>query len=328
MIRSRHGAPSRHIFATAVLVLAACTDLPTVAPAIDAPTTVAPAVVTADGAPVAQAFVDLVYATKSSSERLDLYVPTTGTGPFPVVVWIHPGGWQSGDKALPSTAPQLKLVQNGFALASVNYRLSHQAVFPAQIADVKAAVRWLRARATQYRLDPSRIGAWGSSAGGHLAALLGTASNVSSLTDLSLGNPGKSERVKAVVDWWGPTYFLTLDQQLKTNGCPPYAGTGFNAASSPASKLIGGPIQQNPGRVKAASPLSYVTSDDPPFYIAHGTQDCTIPWQQSKALRDSLAKYIGGGNVSLQYFIAKHGGTVWNADTTVQRVVNFFKAKL
>jgi predicted esterase len=92
--------------------------------------------------------------------------------------------------------------------------------------------------------------------------------------------------------------------------------------------LIGGPIQQNKGKVKTANPVTYLTSDDPPFYIAHGTQDCTIPRQQSKMLRDSLAKYIGGGNVSLQYFVAGHGGPVWNADSTVQRVVNFFKAKL
>ena len=121
-----------------------------------------------------QALRDIEYArVGNKSLKLDLYLPE-GQGPFPLIIWVHGGGWTSGDKSLSANSSQIRQTTRGYAVASVNYRLSQEAKFPAQIEDCKAAVRWLRANATQYNVDPSRVAAWGSSAGGHLVALMGT----------------------------------------------------------------------------------------------------------------------------------------------------------
>ena len=142
-------------------------------------------------------FPDLAYATLGGRPlQLDLYIPATGSGPYPLVIWIHGGGWSGGDKALGPGASALKLLPRGIAVASINYRLTSQAgqwgsfpvIFPAQINDVKGAVRWLRANAGTYNLDASRFGSWGSSAGGHLSALIGTSGGVAALEGNVGGN--------------------------------------------------------------------------------------------------------------------------------------------
>jgi acetyl esterase/lipase len=147
---------------------------------------------------------DVAYASASPRQRLDLYVPSSGAAPYPLVVWIHGGGWERGDQTLAPDAPVRTLLTDGFAVASVDYRLSQDAPFPAQIDDVKAAVRFLRANAVTWSLDPKRFGAWGDSAGGHLAALLGTTGGVATFDAAALGNVDESSRVQAVVDWYGP----------------------------------------------------------------------------------------------------------------------------
>src|SRR3954465_965676 len=135
-------------------------------------------------------------------QRLDLYVPEKADGPLPVIVWVHGGAWLGGSKE--GGGPALPFVRRGYAVASVNYRLSQHARFPAQIEDCKAAIRWLRANAKTYKLDPDRFGAWGASAGVHLVALLGTSGDVKDLGGDG-GTTGQSSRVQAVVDWFGPT---------------------------------------------------------------------------------------------------------------------------
>ena len=138
-------------------------------------------------------------------QMLDLEVPE-GPGPFPLLIHVHGGGWRSGKKGQGGGIAMVRprMLAQGYAFASINYRLSGAAKFPAQIQDCKAAVRWLRANAGQYRLDADRFAAWGTSAGGHLVALLGTAGDVAEFDDASLGNAGVSSRVQAVIDWYGP----------------------------------------------------------------------------------------------------------------------------
>jgi acetyl esterase/lipase len=161
---------------------------------------------------------------------------------------------------------------------SVEYRLTGEAQFPAQIEDCKAAIRWLHANAEEYGIDPERIGVWGHSAGGHLAALLGTSGGVEEFE--GGGDPEQPSHVQAVVDCFGPTDLLRMDD---------FPGNiTHNAPDSPESLLVGGPIQEHPDRVAAANPITYVDAEDPPFLILHGERDRLVPVNQSELLNEAL----------------------------------------
>jgi len=241
-----------------------------------------------------------------------LFLPD-GQGPFPLIVFIHGGGWQDGDKILNAKHLASLQVSRGFALASINYRLSGEALFPAQIEDCKSAVRWLRAHADAYGINPDKIVAWGSSAGGHLAALVGTSAEVAELEDLSAGNSSHSSRVQAVIDWYGPTDFLQM-------------GGSHDGPGSPESKLVGCAIQTCPDKVKAANPITYVSKDDPPFLIQHGDADPVVPYSQSQLLHDAL---IGAGLESTFELVAgaAHGGPEFKSEA-VRLSVEAFLDKL
>ena len=268
--------------------------------------------------PGVRAVRDLVYArVGENSLLLDLYVPERGDEKLPLIVWVHGGAWRAGNK---QRCPALPFTSEGFVAASVSYRLSQQARFPAQIEDCKAAIRWLRAHAAKYRIDPDRIGVWGSSAGGHLVALLGTAGDVAELEGKS-GNLDQSSRVQAVCDFFGPTDFLRMDADSLPGG-----RIIHNAADSPESQLVGGPIQAHPDRVARANPITYVTADDPPFLIVHGDQDPLVPWQQSQYLFDSMKK-AGLTQVTFHKVQGAGHGFQGRQDVT-DMVVAFFKDTL
>jgi len=161
---------------------------------------------------------------------------------------------------------------------------------------VKASIRWLRANAARYRLDPTRFAAWGDSAGGNLAALAGTSAGVPALTGAQLGNAGQSDAVQAVVDWFGPISFLKVDSDFKESGAGP---TGHSGAYSFESKYLGAPLATVPAKVRAADPITYISAGDPPFLIQHGDADATVPVQQSQRLAAALRKVIGPQNVRL-----------------------------
>lgn len=228
----------------------------------------------------AQSLFDLEYANvDGKSLKLDLLLPD-GPGPFPLIVSIHGGSWNSGTRDQGIAFLQ---VSRGYAVANIDYRLVPGAIYPAQIEDVKAAVRWLRANASRFNLNPWRFAAMGYSAGGHLAALLGTSGGIEALEGAGHGNAGFSSRVQAVVDYFGPTDLLKLAEQAPA--CLP--GDPNDPAQAP-SMLIGCPIQECPEKTTAANPIHYVTPDDPPFLILHGLADCLVPWQQSQILHDAL----------------------------------------
>jgi acetyl esterase/lipase len=210
---------------------------------------------------------------------LDLFTPD-GPGPYPVIVSVHGGSWTIGHR---SEGLAFLQVNRGYAVANIDYRLAPGATFPAQIEDVKAAVRWLRANATRFQLDPSRIAVMGYSAGGHLAALLGTSGGVEELEGPGHGNAAFSSRVQAVVDYFGPTDLL----KLKAQALPCMPGDPDDPTEAP-SLFMGCPIQSCMEKTRSANPITYVTPDDPPFLILHGTADCLVPWQQSKILDDAL----------------------------------------
>lgn len=223
---------------------------------------------------------DLAYVRDGHErQKLDLYLPAAGAN-WPLIVWIHGGAWKGGSKAQP---PALKFIKDGFAVASINYRLSQHAIFPAQIEDCKAAIRWLRANARKHGYDASRIGVWGSSAGGHLVALLGTTGDGK---DFDRGDHlDQPSRVQAVVDFFGPTDFLQMNTQAGELGRQDH-----DAPDSPESALVGGPIQENKEKVARANPIAYVSADDAPFLIMHGDRDPTVAIGQSELLHAALEK--------------------------------------
>lgn len=261
-------------------------------------------------------FKDVAYATASATQKLDIYLPE-GDGPFPLIINVHGGGFMMGDKSNPAGADEF--LAAGYVVASVDYRLSGEALAPAQIQDLKAAVRFLRANAAQYKLDPQRFAAFGQSAGGSLAALLGTSCGAAALEGAELGNADQSSCVQAVVDWFGPTDFLQMDAQFAGTSCP----VTHDAADSPESKLVGAPIQTVPDKVKLVNPITYVSADAPAFLIQHGTADCNVPPQQGQLLYDAL-KAAGSDKATLTFLEgAGHGGSQFTDAANMQVVLDF-----
>jgi acetyl esterase/lipase len=249
---------------------------------------------------------DIAYATTGTAQKLDIYLPAA-KAPYPVVILIHGGGWVIGDKQEYKTSTKTEaLLKRGYAVVAVNYRLSGAAKFPAQIMDVKAAIRWVRANAATYKLNADKIGAWGTSAGGHLTALLATSGSVTALEDLTMGNAAHSSTIQAAVDWFGPTDFLQMDAQSVAQGC----GAGnHNLTNSPESMLMGYAIQTQPALVQLANPITYISSNDPAMYIAHGMSDCTVPRAQGQILYDALTAVKGTADVKLNLLSASGHGT-------------------
>ena len=213
---------------------------------------------------------DLAYLPNGHQrQKLDLYVPENREGAMPLIVWIHGGAWMEGSK---NHCPPLPWTRKGYLVASVDYRLSHEAKFPAQIKDCKAAVRWLRIHAEEYGIDPHRFVAWGDSAGGHLASLLGTAGNV---PEWELELPSVSSRVQVVIDWYGRADLTKVS-------------TDPTWANSPSALLLGGCGSDVADLAKKASPIFHVSKDDPPFLIMHGSMDSMVPQRQSEAFASAL----------------------------------------
>ncbi len=251
---------------------------------------------------------NIPYATVSERNKLDIYLPENGTQPYPVIVGIHGGAFWAGDKEAESFVYKNGL-DRGYAVVCINYRLSQEALFPAQIHDVKAAIRWVRAHADHYGFDPDRIAVWGTSAGGYLSSLAGTSGDVAELEDLSMGNAEQSSRVHAVVDWYGPTNFLLMDAQDRETGIKPVMDISHDDPKSPESALMGAPIQDIPEKVHLANPETYISEDDPPFFIQHGLEDDHVSWRQSATLIEKLQEVIGKNKVFVDFMEGAGHGT-------------------
>jgi acetyl esterase/lipase len=269
---------------------------------------------------------DIAYvADGDASQRLDLYLPEhPGTDrPLPLVVWVHGGGWLAGSK---SENPGKGFAARGeYATASVEYRFSNKAIFPAQIQDCQAAIRFLRANAKQYNLDARHIGVWGGSAGGHLVALLGTAGGADAFPKIG-EDRDQSDRVQAVIDIFGPADFSTVKRQVAEDKTVKNI-FNFEDMSSPYAKLFGAKPGDNVALEKSASPVTFVSKDDPPFLILHGTADTLVPFAQSTELADALKG--AGVDVVLQPVPgAGHGGPQFTTPAANRLYKNFFDKHL
>ena len=250
-------------------------------------------------------------------QKLDLFLPLTKSDkPLPLVIFVHGGGWKGGDKG---SAPVREFIEAGFAVASLNYRLSQHAIFPAQINDCKTAVKWLRTNADQYNIDPNRFGAFGKSAGGHLVCLLGTTSHNDQHADSSRKPDNKTSRVQAVCSWYGPTELLTMNQQSKKDSV-----IDHDDKNSPESLLVGGALQTKKDLAKSASPLEHVTPDDASFLIMHGSRDRLVPCLQSESLHQKLKS----NGVNSQLMVIPDAGHGFDRRKYLPNVIEFFQKEL
>jgi acetyl esterase/lipase len=283
----------------------------------------------ADVGHIQRKFLDLPYASLSPAQKLDVYLPESGQGPFPVIISIHGGAFMGCDKSDAQVVPMLRGLERGYAVVAVNYRLSWEAGFPASVHDVKAAVRWIRGNAPRYGFDSDRVAAWGGSAGGYLSAMLGTSAGVPQLEDLALGNPSQPSTVQAVVAWFAPTDFLQMDAQLAESGMAPPPGMRHNEANSPESLMLGAPITQVPELVKAANPETYISPKAPPFFLQHGSKDATVPAQQSVVFAQKLRRAIGEDQVLLEILAdAEHADAKFETPGNVAKVMDFLDRHL
>jgi acetyl esterase/lipase len=261
-------------------------------------------------------YADLRYADASPVQTLDLYLPPYGSSPRPLVVIIHGGAFLMGDKRSEITAIPA-LLERGYAIASIGYRLSGEALFPAAVQDCRAALRWLSLHAEEHGLDRARFALWGASAGGHLAAMLGVTGDQPTLFDAT-SDATVDASVAAVIDWFGPTRFLAMDAHDLER--PPTGEPAFlppwprehDDPSSPESRYLGAPVQSVPELASASDPTTYIPTASalPAFLIVHGDGDFLVPHLQSVLLAETLAAH--GGEVDLRILPGYgHGGPGW-----------------
>lgn len=273
---------------------------------------------------------DVAYATKSETQKFDIYLPNK-EGNLPIVLNIHGGAFMLGDKASSGGGSGFggdgtnnakdKMMTAGYAYASMNYRLSGEAIFPAAINDVKACVRYLKANAYELGINPDMIFVYGGSAGGNLAALAGTSGEVDFIeTDEKLGNEDQESTVAGVVDLFGPVNFLTMDSDFAELGV---SGNTTNQESSPESKYIGQLITDAPELVAASNPETYITANDPKMFIQHGTADTNIPYIQGKKLAEKFNAVVPGGAVFETIEGAGHGGSEFESDENLAKIIAF-----
>ena len=246
------------------------------------------------------------------SLKLDLYRPKNHTEALPVVVFVHGGGWKNGSKA--TGRKYAWLASEGFALVSIDYRLTDRGQWPDQINDCYEAVRWVRRNAEKHNFDGKHIGCWGTSAGGHLVALMGTR-KYPDTEDVS-------SRVQAVCDWFGPSELLTMPPNNVGNG-----RTEEDIAKSNGAKLLGATVRDVPHLARDASAIDNVSSDDAAFLVMHGDKDPGVPLEQSTKLHQRLQK----AGVASQLVVvegAGHGGAKFQTDETKQYVIRFFREQL
>ena len=254
---------------------------------------------------------DIVYANLPDQDlMLNLARPKDATNPLPCVVVIHGGAWRGGHRNLHNDLTW-KFAQRGYVSATVSYRFCPKFPFPAQVQDVKAAVRFLRANAQKYNIDPDRIGAVGFSAGAHLSMILGVMDKADGLDD-SGPNPDQSSKVNAVVSFFGPTDFTAE----------------FPPASVPLVRdFLGGTPQEKPEEHKKASPVTYVSPGDAPMLLFQGTKDPLVPWQQAVSMLEALTKAGVPGRVELLPG-ASHGWGQPELNRTLLATYAFFEEHL
>ena len=272
-------------------------------------------------------FLDVSYAAVSSSQRLDIYCPEKGAGSYPCIVHIHGGAFREGDKADGQLQPWLSGMKRGYVVASINYRMSGEAAFPAAVQDCKAAIRFLRANAAAYHIDPARIGVVGGSAGGYFTVMMCVTDPESFPEDVSLGWGTQSSKVNCGIAWFPPTDFLQMDVQLADNGLFP---RDHHKVHSPESDFMGGQIGKlDPERMAKSNPLNYVGGHTAPLYLQHGRLDHVVPYQQSVILAEKMKAVGKQETITCEIMEgADHADAVFAAPENMEKMFRFLDHQL
>ncbi len=252
---------------------------------------------------------------------LDVYIPPNTGSPRPAVVYIHGGGWKNRTKKGTLRNDLRRLYEDAqYVIVDINHRYSTEAIWPAQIHDCKTAIRHIRHHADLYQIDPCAIGVMGHSSGGHLAAMLGAAMGIDSLEGYHLGYPNESSDVQAVIDFFGPTDFLQVDNMYPSTCDSPVI---YEEPGSMVSQLMGCLVTECADKVQSANPINYIDGNEPPFSIYHGTADCTVPFFQSGILYNALIE----NNILVQVNFpqeAVHADPIFYSWNTILNLTNFF----
>lgn len=284
-----------------------------------------------DVSDISRKYLDVPYCTRSEAQKLDIFLPDAGSGPFPVVINIHGGGFESGIKRETMMRPMLEGTrQYGFAYVLVEYRLTTEAPFPACLDDVKAAIRFLRANAPKYQLNPDKIAVMGSSAGGWLAAAAAATGDNPMYEDKSMGHPEQRTRVSCCVTEYGVFDVGANDEMVKADGfpvTPPPPGapeTGDDMAQRILNRFMGFEAKQNPGFQRFVCVYNMVTKDMPPILIQHGSADNVASPRQSIGLKETVDAVCGTGRAELDIIPENsHIGPDFYTQKNIDRVMGF-----
>ena len=288
-----------------------------------------------DPAQYAHAYQGIPYCDRDPLQVVDIYVPGDD-GDYPLIVYVNGGGWV---QQLPrhNTVPGVWAAPSqGYALASVGYRLAPQSHWPAQAHDLKAALRFLRAHAKEYGYNADKITVWGNSAGGHIANMCAATNGVPLFEDLTMGNPDESSSIQCVISYYAPSDLYQADlsvyiseEEVKALTENPLAATddrpGMNFQHN---ILLGCKASQNPGVAAAASPINFVTADFPPAYFAQGLDDPIVPWTQTVTMVNKINEVCGEKRAEMDLFPGGHGAPAIKADDTTEKVFDFIDAHI
>lgn len=280
----------------------------------------------ADVSKISRKFLDIPYAFQSPNQKLDIYLPAEGDGPFPTVIFVHGGAFILGDKRDAQLLQALHGINRGYAVVSVEYRLAGESRYPAALFDVKAAVRFLRANAPKYMLDGDRFALLGDSAGGHYIVMAAATQENPAFEDFTMGNACYSSAVRAVASRFGVYDFLIQREKGSLN--PPEADTNFEDIEK---ALFGSASNHITGLMHFANVLNFITRDFPPIYLQHGSGDKTVNVAQSIVLEERIRAVCGAGRAELRIMDGyDHGGVDlrWDQPENDDMIFAFFDRHL
>ncbi|MDD2980240.1 MAG: alpha/beta hydrolase [Hespellia sp.] len=257
-------------------------------------------------------FLDIPYAAQSETQKLDIILPKSGEGPYPVIMVVHGGGWKYGFKRSHVLESVFKISSQGYAIVSIDYRLSREALWPAQVYDVKAAVRFIRKNGEKYNLRTDKIGCWGNSAGAHILAVAASTNGTHEIEDLSMGNEEVSADLDMAVFWYAPVDLYDAQEQTGRDDSELNQVMGYDVLSRPREES------------DIASATAHVNQHFPKTLLQAGTMDALAPLAQSEALYEKVKKVCGEERITLEVFEgARHGDPVFKANDNINHCLDF-----